>query len=228
MTKRLKNTTGSDIFDSTSGYNFPAGIYVEIDELDVYRLNTSSIKTYMDDGDLVFNDGTSDYADADEGFARLTNGAFGTAFLDNSIRANDFDSDNVQEAIEEAREYTELFPRIAKSVSANGVVGNNDWLGPNELLPNTPMMTMPLKLQLNEIAWSNQKTDVEFHIEFRNGSKTGTIFYTLTVTAPNSGYGYVSGLSFNFNPGDTIWAQYKDDGQNMSDAEIVLWMSRMP
>lgn len=146
--------------------------------------------------------------------------------FDNDL--NGYTADNVQDAIEEAQTTAQGFPRAGKSITSNGTVGNNDWLGPSELLPNTPMMTFPLKLQLNEITWSNQNTNVEFHIEFRSGSKTGTIFYTLTVTPTNPGYGFVSGLTFDFNPGDTIWAQYKDDGQNMSDAEIMLWFSRIP
>lgn len=146
--------------------------------------------------------------------------------FDNS--SNGFTSDNAQDAIEEAKLSAQGFPRAGKMVTQNGTVGNNDWLGPTELHPNTPMMVFPLKLQLNELTWSNQNSNVEFHIEFRSGSKTGPIFYTLTVTPSNPGYGYVSGLTFTFNPGDTIWAQYKDDGQNMSDAEIVLWFSRIP
>jgi len=146
--------------------------------------------------------------------------------FDNSI--NDFDSDNVQDAIEEAKLLSQGFPRSGIRSTANGTVGNNNWLGPNELLPNTPMATFPVKVQINEITWSNQNIDVQFRIEFRSGSKTGTIFYTLDVDPPNSGSGYIDGLTFEFNPGDTIWAQYKDDGQNMSDAEVTLWISRIP
>lgn len=146
--------------------------------------------------------------------------------FDNST--NGFTADEVQSAIEEARLLAQGFPRAGKSITANGTLGNNDWLGPTELLPNTPAMVFAVKLQLNEITWANQTTNVEFRIEFRSGSKTGTIFYTLDVNPSNPGYGYVDGLSFTFNPGDTIWMQYKDDGQNMSDAEVMLWFSRVP
>lgn len=142
--------------------------------------------------------------------------------------SNGFTSETTQEAIEEAKLLAQGFPRSGIRVTSNGTVGNNNWLGPTELLPNTPMAVFPVKVQLNEITWSNQNTNVEFRIEFRSGSKTGSIFYTLTVTPTNPGYGYVSGLTFDFNPGDSIWAQYKDDGQNMSDAEVTLWISRIP
>ena len=147
-------------------------------------------------------------------------------FFDNSV--NNFSSDNTQEAIEEARNLAQGFPRAGKSGTYNGTLSDNDWLGPNELLPNTPFVVFPLKLQINEITWSNRSDDVEFDIEFRSGSKTGPIFYTLSVSGTNPGYGFVNSLAFTFNPGDTIWAQYKDNGQNMSDAEIILWLSRIP
>lgn len=146
--------------------------------------------------------------------------------FDNST--NGFTSTNAQDAIEEAKNSAQGFPRSGIRVTANGTLGNNDWLGPNELLPNTPMAVFPVKVQINEISWSNQNTNVEFRIQFRSGSKTGTIFHTLTVTSPNGGSGFQSGLTYQFNPGDTIWAQYLDDGQNMSDAEVTLWISRVP
>ena len=140
---------------------------------------------------------------------------------------NNFVSDNVQDALEEAKQNAEGFPRAGIRGTYNGVVGNNDWLGPGELLPNTPFVVFPVNTKLNEITWANQNTDVEFRIQFRKGSKTGTIFYTLTVTSPNPGYGYVSGLSEQFAPGDVVYAQYLDDGQNCSDMDLILWISRI-
>jgi hypothetical protein len=142
--------------------------------------------------------------------------------------SNGFTADDVQTAIEEAKQNSEGFPRAAIRGVYNGVVGNNSWLGPSELLPNTALCIFPVNTKLNEITWSNQKTNVAFRIEFRTGSKTGTIFYTLTITSPNVGYGYVSGLNFTFPAGTSIWAQYKDDGTNCSDMALDLWISRIP
>lgn len=139
-----------------------------------------------------------------------------------------FTSDNVCDAINEAKQNAEGFPRAGIRATANGVVGNNDWLGPNELMPNTPLALFPVKTKLNEITWANQTANVQFHIEFRRGSKTGTIFHTLTVTSTNPGYGYVSGLAYTFDPGEVVYAQYIDDGQNMSDMDLILWISRIP
>lgn len=145
--------------------------------------------------------------------------------FDNST--NGFIADEAQSAIEETKQYTEGFPRAGIRGAYNGVAGNNDWLGPNELLPNTPFVVFPVNMRINEITWSNQNTNVQFHIEFRSVSKTGTIFHTLTVTSPNPGYGYESGLSFNFSAGTVIYAQYKDDGTNCSDMDLTLWISRV-
>lgn len=141
---------------------------------------------------------------------------------------NSFTSNDVQTAIEEAKQTAEGFPRAGIRSSYNGSVGANQWLGPNELLSNTPLVVFPVKTRLNEISWSNANTNVQFRIRFRLNSRTGTILYTLTVTSPNSGLGYVSGINYDFNPGDSIHAQYLDDGTNASDMDLILWISRIP
>lgn len=146
--------------------------------------------------------------------------------FDSSI--NGFTSTNVQAAIEEAKQNAEGFPRAGLRSSYNGTVGGNSWLGPNELLSNTPLLVCPVTLKLNEITWSNQNTNVQFRIQFRLNSRTGTIFYTLTVTSPNSGSGYVTGVNYTLSPGDTIHAQYLDDGTNAADMDLILWVSRVP
>lgn len=138
-----------------------------------------------------------------------------------------FTSENVKDAIVEAKQNAEGFPRAGIRATANGTVRNNNWIGPTELLPNTPLIIAPVTLKLNEITWSNQNTNVQFSIQFRLGSKTGTIFHTLTVTSPNSGYGYETGVDYTINPGEAIYAQYKDNGNNCSDFDIILWVSRV-
>jgi len=139
-----------------------------------------------------------------------------------------FSANNVRDAIAEAKQNAEGFPRAGARSTYNGTVSNNNWLGPNELLPNTPLLVLPVNIKLNEITWANSNTNVQFRIEFRRGSRTGPIFYTLTVTPPNPGYGFVTGLSAVFSPGETIHAQYKDDGKNTADMDLILWISRIP
>ena len=146
--------------------------------------------------------------------------------FDNST--NGFTADETQAAIEEAKQNAEGFPRAGIRSCYNGTIGNNDWLGPSELLPNTPLLVAPVALKIQEITWSNATINVQFHIEFRTVSKTGTIFHTLTVVSTNPGYGYVTGVNFTLNPGDVVYAQYKDDGTNCSDMDLILWVSRIP
>jgi len=147
--------------------------------------------------------------------------------FDNST--NDFISDNTQEAIEEAKQNAEGFPRAGIRSLQNGTVGNNDWLGPNELMPDTPMAVFPVKTKINEITWANDldRTNREFRIQFRSVSKTGAIFYTLDVNSPNPGYGYVANVDEVFNAGTAIFAQYLDDGNNCADLSVTLWISRV-
>jgi hypothetical protein len=146
--------------------------------------------------------------------------------FDNST--NGFTATDTQAAIEESYQYAEGFPRAGIRSIYNSTVGNNSWLGPSELLPNTPLLVVPVNTKINEISWSNQTANVQFRIQFRLNSRTGTIFYTLTVTSPNPGYGIATGINYSLSAGDSIHAQYLDDGTNMSDADLILWISRIP
>lgn len=141
---------------------------------------------------------------------------------------NGFISEDVQAAIEEAKQNAEGFPRAGIRSTYNGTVTGNSWLGPSELLPNTALLISPVTLKLQELTWANPTLNVQFRIQFRTGSKTGPIFYTLTVTSPNPGYGVTTGLTQVFTAGTTVWAQYLDDGTNASDLDLILWVSRIP
>lgn len=142
--------------------------------------------------------------------------------------SNGFVATDTQTAIEEAKQNSEGFPRAAIRGVYNSTISNNQWLGPTELLPNSAFCVFPVNTKINEITWANATTNVQFRIQFRTVSKTGTIFYTLTVTSTNPGYGYVDGLNFTFPAGTTVWAQYLDDGTNASDMALDLWISRIP
>lgn len=148
-----------------------------------------------------------------------------TVWFDNST--NGFTATDTQAAIEEAKLSAEGFPRAGIRSTYNSTVTGNQWMGPSELLPNTPLLIAPVALKLNEISWSNQSVNVQFRIQFRTVSRTGTIFYTLTVTSTNPGYGIVSGINFTIPAGTPIHAQYLDDGTNCSDMDLILWVSRI-
>lgn len=146
--------------------------------------------------------------------------------FDNS--SNGFLADNAQTAIEEAKQNAEGFPRAGCRSIYNGTLSNGQWMGPSELTSNTPLLVFPVKTKINEITWANQNTNVSFDINFYKNQKGGiTPFYTLSVRNGIT-HGYVSGLSYTFDPGDILWAQYIDYGTNLSDADLILWISRIP
>lgn len=150
------------------------------------------------------------------------------ADMDFNNTTNGFNATKVQPAIEEARNSAEGFPRAGCRSVYNGSLSNNQWMGPTELLPNTPLLVLPVNTKLNEITWANSATNNGFSIQFyKNGKLAANLFYTMTVTSPNPGYGYISGLTFTFNAGDVIYAKYIDQGTNLSDADLVLWVSRI-
>jgi hypothetical protein len=142
--------------------------------------------------------------------------------------SNGFTADNTQKAIEEAKTNAEGFPRAGLPLIANGTVSNNQWIAYSELLPNTPIGPWAVNVKLQEISWSNTNTNVAFSLEFyKNGTAPGNLFYTMTVTSPNSGYGYVSGLNYSFVAGDYVRIKYIDQGTNCADFGLILWISRI-
>lgn len=227
-TKIVKNTIGTDIVLKNAGVTLAASSSFTIDtsEYDLWGSPEvyGEVTPYINNGTFVINNGTYDLTIA-EALVYLKYDNLSETMLFNN-RSNGFTSITAQGAIEEAKNTVITFPRIAMSRYYNGVSGNNDWLGPSELLPNTPFIVVPFAFKIKDISWSNQNTGVDFHIEFRTGSKTGPIIYTLTVS--NGGlFGYVSDLDINLGIGTAIYAQYKDDGQNCSDFELTLWITRV-
>jgi len=139
-----------------------------------------------------------------------------------------FTSDNVQDALEEVKTYGEGFPRAGLPLMANGVVTNNQWISYNELLPNTPIGPWAVNIRLNELSWSNTNTNVSFDLLFyKNGTTAGDLFYTYQVRNSATGYGYVAGLTFDFNAGDYVRIKYVDQGTNCADFAVILWISRL-
>lgn len=145
--------------------------------------------------------------------------------FDNST--NGFAAEECQAAIEEAPNKALILARSQMRSCYNGTVNNNTWLGPNELLPNTPLFVFAVKSAINEITWSNQNIKRAFVIKFYKNGKTATnLIYTMTVTSPNNGYGYLSGLNLQFNPGDVLYA-YITTTTAPSDMDLMLWISRL-
>lgn len=107
--KKVRNTTGSTLLHERSGLRFKDAIYTEInpDFLYFYKNNydDGQLWGWINDGSLIFNDGTQDYLEPYEAYHRLVDSAFGIPFLGitNSNRPNGFVSEWVQPAIEEGQ-----------------------------------------------------------------------------------------------------------------------------
>jgi len=136
--------------------------------------------------------------------------------------------DNCQDAIEYAKQNAEGFPRAGIPLVNNGTQGNGDWITYSNLTPGAKIV-FPVNTRLNEITFANQRNDVEFDLEFyKNGTAGGDLVYTWSVnTGSGINYGYVDGLTLDFNAGDWIRILYVDQGTNTSDLVVTLWISRI-
>jgi hypothetical protein len=141
---------------------------------------------------------------------------------------NGFIAQETQSAIEEAKQNAEGFPRAGIILTANGTQSNGDWISYSELTPSAKIV-FPVNSRLNEITFSNNTPDVEFALEFyKNGTAIGNLVYTWTVnTSPGVDFSYTSGININFVAGDWIRIKYIDQGDNTSDLNVVLWISRI-
>jgi hypothetical protein len=156
-----------------------------------------------------------------------TNDVASSVPFDNST--NGFTSTDTQAAVEEARRYSEGFPRAGLTLIANGTTSNNQWVAYTDLLPNTPVGPWAVNVKLHEISWSNTTSNVSFDLEFyKNGTAIGNLFHTLQVRSTNPGYGYVNGLTYEFAAGDYLKVKYIDQGTNATDLAVILWISRIP
>ena len=134
---------------------------------------------------------------------------------------NGFTADNVQDAIEEVdNEVTPL--RVPLNLIHNGTLSNGDWIGYSNLLPGdeTPII-VPITGQFVEFTWSNEAANADFALEFRLGSTVATPFFTWSVDNTQTA-AVVLPTPESVTVGDTMFIKYVDEGQNASDAAIVL------
>lgn len=147
--------------------------------------------------------------------------ARGTPF-DNST--NGFTATQVQEAIEEAKATAPGFARASITTTFNGSIGNNQWLGYNELLPgDTVPIRLPWACVLKEISvsWVGAAVDGQIRI-FKNGTTDPTnVVFTQTFTNQNGGSVFFPNISFAAN--DQLRGRWIDQGDNPSDMAIVYF-----
>lgn len=137
---------------------------------------------------------------------------------------------NVQDAIEAGGEKAQAAldtPRYAITLQYNGTVGNNTFFGYSNLIPGdaTPIV-VPVKSELIEYSFSNSSSNADYTLEIRKNSTISTILDTQTKV--NTQFFVRSGLAIPFNSGDTIFCKYIDDGNNASDAAMVLFFKAVP
>lgn len=140
---------------------------------------------------------------------------------------DDFSSDNVHDAIVEAKQNAEGFPRAGIVLVHNGTIGNNDWLTYSSLTPDAKIV-FPVKTKLNELTWANSKSSLDSDFEFyKNGTAAGDLIWTYQLRNTSDDFGYQLSVDLFFEAGDWIRILHKDFGTNPSDFVMTLWISRI-
>lgn len=226
MTKILKNTTGSDVNILSLGRRVPASGQITVPEQDYLLLASSDVVTELtpliNAGTVVVNDGIDDLTAA-RGIDYISHPhqAFNIRFAASPQRSNGFVKKNVQEAIEEVQLIAE--PLIVPIILVhNGRLSNNEFIGYSNLLPgdDTPIIA-PITGNFVGFTWSNDDAGADFALEFRKNTTGGAAFFTWSVDNTQTA-DVTLGTPQPFTAGDRIYVKYIDEGNNASDAAIVL------
>lgn len=148
---------------------------------------------------------------------------------------NGFSATEAQSAIEESKNQSLGKSRFTIVCTFNSTVGNNNWLGYNELLPgNQVPIRLALKCRLREISFSynqnsilgiplsGENVDGQFQL-YKNGLTDPTnVVYTETFTNQPGGK-IVAGLSLDFAANDFMIGKWIDTGDNPSDMAITYY-----
>lgn len=230
--KILKNTTGSIINITSLGLPIPASGQITIEVTDYMLLasfdSVAELSPLITSGDVVVNDGNEDL-----------NVARGIAYIKHPDNAysQKFDptgsvltETNTELAIKEASTTADTAlntPRYTLILQHNGTVSNNTFLGYSSLIPgdSTPVI-IPTKSNLGEFAFSNSNSNADYTLEFRINSTTGTTFYSISKT--NTKFFVDDIIDQDFQQGDEIYVKYIDNGNNASDASVLLQFKALP
>lgn len=130
-------------------------------------------------------------------------------------------SDNTEDAIKELDTAAQL-PVFTIMLQHNGSVGNNTFLGYNELIPgNATPVIIPKDSEFVGFTFSNAQTTADFTLEFRKNG-TGVATFHTSVKTNTQFYSENLGTPQSFTAGDKIYVKYIDQGDNASDAAVVL------
>lgn len=144
--------------------------------------------------------------------------------------SNGFIAENTQDAIEEAKASAIAKARFTIVTVFNGTVGNNNWLGYNELVPGDQVpIRIPMACKIKEITFayknsllSSDYIDGKFKL-FKNGFTDPThVIHTEQFTNQLAGKN-ATGLDLTFAANDFIVGRWIDEGDNPSDMAIVYF-----
>ncbi len=224
MAKIIQNTTGSDIFIDFLGLNLPASGSLTIDARDYTLLASSDalseVQALINSGDVTINNGTSTLSTEDAlDFIRYPDRA-DSIFFDDSASTS-VEGDDVQEALESIDEL--VSPLVVPiTLAYNGSLSNNEFIGYTNLIPgdDTPIIS-PITGLFTGFTWSNRNSNADFALEFRKNTTGGAAFFTWSVdNTQTASVDLVTPEAFT--AGDEIYVKYIDEGQNGTDAVIVL------
>lgn len=144
---------------------------------------------------------------------------------------NDFPPsvEEVQTAIEYAKQNAEGFPRAGIPLIFNGTITNNDWISYSNLTPSVPI-PWAVKTKINELTWANSETrdNRSFDLQiFKLVGSVQTLVKTLEVRNSPEHFGYWENIDVTFNPGEAMRIRYIDKGKNCADLCLVPWFSRV-
>lgn len=143
-----------------------------------------------------------------------------------------FTATNVCDALREAKQNAEGFPRAGLPLTANGTVSNGNWISYSELLAN-PRILFPVKIRIKEITWVNANTALgAFDFElYKNGQLAGNKIFTYSAPGADRtvGYGYyVFATNIDFDAGESLYIKYvKPSGTSLSDLALIVWIARI-
>lgn len=140
-----------------------------------------------------------------------------------------FTADNAQDAIIEAKQNAEGFPRAGLPLISNGTMGNNDLISYSNLTP-TAVITFPVRTKINELTFANDRTSVECDLElWKNGVGSGTLIKTVSISTGSETFQAedLNADNLILEVGDYLQIRYIDQGTNAADLALVLWISRV-
>lgn len=139
-----------------------------------------------------------------------------------------FSSQNVRDAIVEAKNTAEGKPRLTLGLSNNGTVGNGAWITYSELLAN-PRILFPIPITIKEFSWVNVNVNLgAFNFEFyKNGQLAGNLIATYSAPAGDraNGYGFfVFPSPLVFSAGDSVFVKnVRPSGTALADLALTIY-----